>query len=50
LTGLHPSIPVEILVLTPEEIKARLAIGDYRKAYSLILSQSIKSRKNILPK
>ncbi len=28
LTGLHPSIPVETLVLTPQEIKARLDIGD----------------------
>ena len=28
ITGLHPSIPVETLVLTPQEIKARLAIGD----------------------
>lgn len=28
LTGLHPSIPVETLVLTPQEINARLAVGD----------------------
>lgn len=28
LTGLHPSIPVETLVLTPQEIKTRLDIGD----------------------
>ena len=28
LTGLHPSIPVETLVLTPHEIRTRLAIGD----------------------
>lgn len=28
LTGSHPSIPVEALVLTPQEIRARLAIGD----------------------
>jgi predicted nucleotidyltransferase len=28
LTGLHPSVPVETLVLTPQEIQARLAIGD----------------------
>lgn len=28
LTGTHRSLPVETLVLTPEEIKNRLAIGD----------------------
>ena len=28
LTGTHPSIPVETLVLTPQEMERRLAIGD----------------------
>jgi predicted nucleotidyltransferase len=28
ITGLHPSIPVETLVLTPQELKARITIGD----------------------
>ena len=28
LTGTHRSLPVETLVLTPEEIEKRLAIGD----------------------
>ncbi len=28
LTGTHPSIPVETLVLTPQEMEKRLAIGD----------------------
>ncbi len=28
LTGTHPSIPVETLVLTPREMEKRLAIGD----------------------
>jgi len=28
LTGMHPSIPLETLVLTPGEIETRLAIGD----------------------
>lgn len=28
ITGLHPSIPVETLVLTPKEIETRLDIGD----------------------
>lgn len=28
LTGLHPSIPVKTLVLTPQELDDRLAIGD----------------------
>ena len=28
LTGTHPSLPLETLVLTPEEIAGRLAIGD----------------------
>lgn len=28
LTGTHPSVPVETLVLTPEEIESRLAAGD----------------------
>lgn len=28
LTGTHPSLPLETLVLTPEEIARRLAIGD----------------------
>ncbi|RJP77353.1 MAG: nucleotidyltransferase domain-containing protein [Candidatus Zixiibacteriota bacterium] len=28
LTGMHPSLPVETLVLTPQEINHRLSIGD----------------------
>jgi predicted nucleotidyltransferase len=28
LTGTHPSLPLETLVLTPEEIARRLAFGD----------------------
>jgi predicted nucleotidyltransferase len=28
LTGTHPSLPVETLVLTPGEIEKRMAIGD----------------------
>lgn len=28
LTGMHRSIPVETLVLTPQEVEKRLAIGD----------------------
>ncbi len=28
LTGTHPSIPVETLVLTPQEMEKRLSIGD----------------------
>ena len=28
LTGTHPGLPVETLVLTPREIENRLAIGD----------------------
>lgn len=28
LTGIHSSIPVETLVLTPQELEKRLAIGD----------------------
>jgi len=28
LTGTHPSLPLETLVLTPEEIARRLAVGD----------------------
>ncbi|MFQ5796306.1 MAG: nucleotidyltransferase domain-containing protein [Candidatus Bipolaricaulia bacterium] len=28
LTGTHRSVPVETLVLTPEEIENRLAVGD----------------------
>jgi predicted nucleotidyltransferase len=29
LTGMHQSLPVETLVLTPEEIQRRLTIGDH---------------------
>ncbi len=28
LTGTHPSLPLETLVLTPQEIARRLAVGD----------------------
>jgi predicted nucleotidyltransferase len=28
LTGLHRAVPVETLVLTPEEIESRLTVGD----------------------
>ena len=28
LTGMHPSIPVEVFVLTPQEVENRLAVGD----------------------
>lgn len=28
LTGLHRSLPVEPLVLTPQELESRLAVGD----------------------
>lgn len=28
LTGTHPSIPVDTLVLTPQEIKKRISMGD----------------------
>lgn len=28
LTGTHPKVPVETLVLTPEEVENRLAVGD----------------------
>ncbi|PTL36374.1 hypothetical protein CLG94_04900 [Candidatus Methylomirabilis limnetica] len=28
LTGTHPSVPLEAIVLTPDEIEKRLAVGD----------------------
>jgi len=28
ITGLHRSLPVELLVLTPQELENRLAVGD----------------------
>lgn len=28
LTGLHPSIPVETIVLTPDEVESRMESGD----------------------